>query len=246
MFRDHWLVNCWTNLDSTNSKASRIAKQPNFINQWILAEQQTTGKGRLGRQWDSPKGNLYATALYKENNGLQAAARVPFIASVAVAETIAAICPNVCVTLKWPNDVIIGSSKVCGILVETGKCDDSAIWIACGIGINVNVAPLNTKQSVTCLANENETTFISVEDVFRKLKKQFECRIQQSYFDFESILERWRSMAIGLKEKIKIRVGDNVIEGIFMDIEQDGALCLSLNDGDTRIIRAGDVSIIRD
>lgn len=246
MIYENWLVKHYTVLDSTNVEASRIARLSPFKNQWILADQQNVGKGRLGRKWMSPKGNLYATALFQELDGLQSAIRVPFVASIAVADSIIALCPGIRVKLKWPNDVLIDNSKICGILVETGKCEDSTIWVACGIGINVNVAPSTATQSVTSLSKECDRRDIDVGSVFLILKDKFENRLKQSKINFQKILEVWKSMAMGLNQEITIRIGDKTVEGIFQDIEDDGALRLVLSDGRIQTIRAGDVTVVKE
>ena len=245
MTSDNWQINRWAVLDSTNMEAARIAKRSSFDNQWIVAEQQKVGKGRLGRSWISPKGNLYATALFSEPQGLQVAARVPFIASIAVADTIIAFCPKADVKLKWPNDVFVGMSKICGVLVETGRSANVTLWVACGIGINVNVVPYSVNQPVTRMLDWYDRTKIDIEAVLIKLKEHFEQRLRQSKSNFQKILATWRSMAMGLNQKITVEVGNIQVEGIFKDIENDGALRLELHDGTSQIIRAGDVTVVK-
>ena len=245
MTSENWQINRWAVLDSTNMEAARIAQQSSFANQWILAEQQEVGKGRLGRSWISPRGNLYATALFREPQGLQVAARIPFIASIAVADTIIAFCPKAEVKLKWPNDVLVGMSKISGILVETGSSANVALWVACGIGINVNVVPYSVNQPVTRMLDWYERMQIDIETVFLKLKEHFEQRLKQSKRNFQKILAVWRSMAMGLNQKIIVEVGNSQVEGIFKDIENDGALRLELHDGTSQLIRAGDVTVVK-
>lgn len=245
MTSENWETNRWAVLDSTNMEAARIAQQSSFANQWIVAEQQKIGKGRLGRSWISPKGNLYATALFREPEGLPVATRIPFIASIAVADTIIAFCPRAEVKLKWPNDVLVGKSKISGILVETGRSANVTLWVACGIGINVNVVPCSVNQPATRMLDWYDRMQIDIGTVFLKLKDHFERRLQQSKSNFQKILATWRSRAMGLNQKITVEVGNNQIEGIFKDIENDGALRLKLHDGTSQIIRAGDVTVVK-
>lgn len=246
MASDNWVVKRWPVLDSTNLEAARQAKNLPVVNQWILAEQQKLGKGRLGRRWESPKGNLYATALFVESEGIHVAGRLPFVASLAVANTVCSLCPMAEVKIKWPNDVLIMKSKISGILVETGRSENSSIWVACGIGVNVNLAPESINQPATCIKDLAKCEFVDVEKVFQKLKDNFEEWLRQSKICFADVLDKWRSMALGMKKPIAIKVGSKRIEGIFDDIENDGALRLVLRDKRTKIIRAGDVSVIRD
>ena len=246
MVSDNWVVKRWPVLDSTNLEAARQAKNLPVVNQWILAEQQKLGKGRLGRRWESPKGNLYATALFVESEGIHVAGRLPFVASLAVANTVKSFCPMAEVNIKWPNDVLIKKSKISGILVETGRTENLSVWVACGIGVNVNLAPAKINQPATCIRDLARWEFVDVEKVFRELKDNFEECLRQSKINFANVLDKWRSMAFGIKKPIAIKLGCRRIEGIFDDIENDGALRLVLPDGSAKIFRAGDVSIIRE
>ena len=226
-------------IDSTNTEAKRRVAA-SFHDQWIVADQQTAGRGRQDHQWVSPPGNIYATALFREPHGLPAALRLPFAAALAVHDVVRAHAPQTDARLKWPNDVRIDRKKVSGILVETGGAG-ADFWIAAGIGINVQAAPDNVSQPVTSLAALGMSPATDVETVLATLRGAFARRLEQAREGFTDIRKTWLEHAEGLGEPVHIRAGEVVIDGVFEDLEHDGALVVRLPDGSRRSIRAGEV-----
>jgi BirA family biotin operon repressor/biotin-[acetyl-CoA-carboxylase] ligase len=230
-------------IDSTNTEAKRRVAS-GFADQWIVADQQTAGRGRHDHKWISPKGNIYATALFRESGGLPVALRLPFAAALAVSDVVRHHAPSVDVRLKWPNDVRIARKKVSGILVETGG-SGTDFWIAAGIGINVFALPTNVGQPATSLLELGMQHDATVEDVLATLRNAFAIRLAQARAGFTEIRETWLERAEALGETVHIRAGDVEIHGVFEDLEPDGALVLRLPDGSRRSIRAGEVEIRR-
>lgn len=237
-----WPVVRFDQIDSTNTEAKRRAASGPFDDQWIIAGAQTAGRGRQGKAWLSPRGNMYATALFNEPGGIAVALRIPFAAALAVSDTLAEFAPGVAVQLKWPNDVRAGRHKVSGILVETGGASP-ALWIAAGTGINVATVPDNPGQAATSInaLSGRELDGVLVSEVFRAA---FEARVQQARSGFEGVRRDWLTLAEGLGETVSVRTGDLTVEGIFEDMEPDGGLRLRLPDGAARIIRAGEVNLL--
>lgn len=238
-----WPVHQTGIIDSTNTEAKRRVAL-GFHDQWIVAERQTAGRGRQDHEWISPPGNIYATALFREPGGLPVALKVPFAAALAVSDVIAAHAPSADARLKWPNDVRIARRKVSGILVETGGTGPE-FWVAAGIGINVMTAPENVSQPVTSLVELGMAPVTPIETVLASLRAAFARRLDQARSGFAGIRTDWLSRAEALGETVHIRAGDLVIEGVFEDLELDGALVLRLPDGSRRSIRAGEVEIPR-
>lgn len=228
-------------IDSTNTEAKRRAAGA-FHDQWIVADQQTAGRGRQDRTWLSPAGNVYATALFREPGGIATALRVPFACALAVSDVVSEFAPSADVRLKWPNDVRIDRRKVSGILVETGGADQD-FWVAAGIGINVRVVPDNVPQPATSLIELGAHPATSADAVFAALSEALANRLKQCRAGFASSRADWLARAEALGESVQVRSGDAAIEGIFEDIEADGALLLRLPDGSRRSIRAGEVEI---
>lgn len=238
---DTWPVFKVGVIDSTNSEAKRRAVSP-FENQWIVADQQTSGRGRQDRTWLSPSGNVYATALFREPGGISVALRVPFVCALAVTDVVRGFAPAADVRLKWPNDVRVNRRKISGILVETGGYDQD-FWVAAGIGINVRVVPDNVPQPATSLLEIGAHPGISAADVFIALAKAVADRLRQCRAGFAGVRADWLARAEALGETVRIRTGESFVDGVFEDLEVDGALRLRLPDGSRRSIRAGEVEI---
>ena len=237
-----WPVVRFHEIDSTNSEAKRRAASGSFGDQWIVAGKQTAGRGRQGKAWLSPRGNIYATALFGEPGGIVVALRIPFAAALAVADTLAGFAPHAPVELKWPNDVRADRRKVAGILVETGGAPP-ALWIAAGTGINVGALPDNPGQAATSL-NALSGRDLDAEEVSGVFRAAFEARVRQARAGFEGVRRDWLALAEGLGETVSVRTGDLIVEGIFEDMEPDGGLRLRLPDGAARIIKAGEVNLL--
>lgn len=230
-------------IDSTNTEAKRRAAAA-FTDQWIVAAQQTAGRGRQDHQWLSPVGNIYATALFHEPGGIPVGLRIPFACALAVSDVVRALAPVADVRLKWPNDVRVHREKVSGILVETGGAG-SDFWVAAGIGINVRVVPENVSQPATSLLSLGAAPETTVEQAFEALSTAFARRLEQCREGFETVRTDWLDRAEALGEAVTVRAGEGFLEGIFEDLEADGALRLRLPDGSHRSIRAGEVEIRR-
>lgn len=230
-------------IDSTNTEAKRRVAT-GFHNQWLLADQQTAGRGRQDRQWISPAGNIYTTALFREPGGLAIALRLPFAAALAVTDVVLGHAPGTDVRVKWPNDVRIERRKVSGILVETGGAG-ADFWIAAGIGVNLLPPPENVTQPATSLHELGMRSGTPVDAVFSSLQEAFMRRLQQARAGFAGTRADWLARAEALGQQVQVRVGDTMAEGIFEDLGDDGALLLRLPDGSRRTIRAGEIEIGR-
>lgn len=238
-----WPVHQVGIIDSTNTEAKRRVAA-GFQDQWIIAAQQSAGRGRQDRQWLSPEGNIYATALFHEPEGLQIALRLPFACALAVHDVVMAHAPLADARLKWPNDVRIDRKKVSGILVETGGTGRD-FWIAAGIGVNVMVTPENVTQPATSLVELGMPPAVGIEAVFQNLRQAFSYRLTQARSGFADIRNAWLERAEALGETLHIVEGSVATEGIFVDLDTDGALVVQLPDGTRRSIRAGEVEIRR-
>ena len=143
------------NIDSTNEEAQRRLAARCEVPLWIVAEEQSQGRGRAGRRWVSPKGNVYASLILRLSVSPAVATQLSFVTALAAHEAIAChISPaqRPSLRLKWPNDVMLGGAKVAGILIESfASPRDGGLTIIAGIGINVSAAPADTGRPVTTL-----------------------------------------------------------------------------------------------
>lgn len=241
----NWPVIRYKEIDSTNEEAKRRAVQHPLISQWIIAQSQTIGRGRLGRSWVSPVGNLYATALFSWTPDLRDLTRLPFSAALAVADTVSDLAPDVKPKLKWPNDVRCAGAKISGILIETGETLGTR-WVAAGIGINVGFAPDNVGQVTTCLARLCGDRLVDTQMTLETLREAFDRRLREALSDFSTTRSAWLERAEGLGDKVRVNVNGVPQEGVFRNMAADGALVLELRNGDLQTIRAGDVELIRE
>lgn len=235
-----WPVEWFDQIDSTNEEARRRADTGPFANQWIAARQQTAGRGRLGRAWVSPTGNLFATALINWPYPLETATRLPFAAALAVRDTISHFAPGKTIALKWPNDVRTNEAKLSGILIESGTARGER-WIAAGIGINVAYGPDVAEQATSSIADLSGTA-LTPEDALRVLAVAFKEHLSTAIDCFAPIRDAWLRHAENLGREITVSLGDRRLSGTFETLAPDGALILRLPNGDQETIRAGDVT----
>ena len=236
----HW----YDDIDSTSEEAKRRARRGETSAVWSAARQQNAGRGRLGRSWGSPVGNLFSTLLFPESGGLSMAARVPFAAGLAVRDTCEAVTPELGALLKWPNDVRVRSQKISGILTETGETN-GVVWIALGMGINLKHAPDGVDQAATSLIQEGAPSALTPDLLLDELRASVHRRIEQARLDFSGLLEAWLAVAEGRGERVQAGPVQDRIEGVFEGLAEDGGLILRLPDGAQRTIRAGDVDLVK-
>jgi BirA family biotin operon repressor/biotin-[acetyl-CoA-carboxylase] ligase len=205
---------------------------------WLRAERQTIGRGRLGRSWSSPPGNLYASTLVRIRPSDPPAATLALVAAVALEETVSAYVPGMAL-LKWPNDVLIDGAKLSGILLE--RAGDAVVV---GIGVNLAHYPTDTDRRATSLAAYNVA--IAPEDFVETLAEAFarwvDCWRGQGV---DVIRRRWVANAHPAGTPLNVRLPDGpAIDGLFDGLDPDGALILRLADGTRRVIHAGDVFLL--
>lgn len=232
-------------LDSTNAEARRLAGGGASHGAVIWAKKQTAGRGRMGREWVSAEGNLYATILLNPSVGLSRCAQLSFVASLAVADTLEAIVPEPSsIRCKWPNDVLAAGRKISGILLEsfvTREVGGERQWIAVGVGINVDNFPEHVMFPATCL-RESGVEIISAKIVLSRFIHHFIHRYDEwDSHGFQPIERAWIQRAYHLDKPVEVIVGDERFEGIFAGIDADGRLLLRDKKKAVSAIAAGDV-----
>lgn len=241
---------------STNDEAMRLAAEGAADRTCVWAREQGTGRGRRGRAWFSPRGNLFASVIVRGRRHLSDAALLSFVTSLAVADTLAGLLPpNQVCSLKWPNDVLLNGGKVAGILLETeGTAGDWTDWVVIGCGLNIVAAPADVPYPATCLhaalaAEDDERsvgsvrTACTVERVLPLFLASLGVWLDRFRREgFAPIRWAWLDRAQGLGEPITVRLPDRTLEGLFQGVEPSGALLLRpTGGGAVQQIRAGDV-----
>lgn len=208
---------------------------------WIRAKQQSGGRGRLGRQWLSPPGNLYCSTLVRIGPSDPAAHLLAFVAGLAVLDTVRAILPETQARLKWPNDVHVDGAKLAGILLERRR---DAVVV--GIGMNVAIVPEVAGRTVTSLRDQGAMAQVDAAAVLELLAVRFGSRLLQwRTSDPATLLEVWCAAAHKPGEAMAVQRGpDDRIEGVFQGLSADGALLLRCRDGRMESVSAGDVHLL--
>lgn len=230
-------------IDSTNEEARRRAVAGDAGGLWIVADQQTEGRGRRGRSWVSPKGNLHASALLIEPCPPPHAAELGFVAGVALARA-ANDLGAAGVGLKWPNDLMSGGAKCAGILVEGIGLPGRAACVV-GIGVNCAHAPRGVGYPTSCLTRAGGQA-VSAHEVFERLIRRFDeaLGVWRAGEEFGRIRAAWLDCAVGLGERITIRNGAGEREGVFEGVDAAGRLLMRSGDR-LETIEAADLSVSR-
>ena len=200
----------------------------------IIAERQSAGKGRLGREWFSPVGGIWLSIILYPKLSPSYISRITLMTAVAVVKAIK-ICTQIESQIKWPNDILINEKKVCGILTEMSAELDIINWVVVGIGINVNIDHRDFPEDI----QENTISLKEIlgKEVLRvKLVQTFLQGFEKYYEslkrrEFSSILKEWKLYSHTLGKKIKVDMGERIITGEAMDINESGALILKKEDG---------------
>jgi BirA family transcriptional regulator, biotin operon repressor / biotin---[acetyl-CoA-carboxylase] ligase len=240
-----WPVSHFAEIDSTNEEARRRADRQDLGPAWIRADRQSAGRGRLGRPWDSPSGNLFATALMEVHVPLAEASRICFAAGLAVVDAAEACgAPQGRLRLKWPNDVLAGDAKVSGILIETGA-SGGRTYMAAGFGVNVRSAPEVPGRPTACLSQFAGCAQLRPDILLDALDEAFRMRLNMLFQQgFEPVRQDWMSRAAHLGKQIETGQDANRVAGVMRDVDPDGALVIELADGGLHRVRAGDVALL--
>lgn len=227
-------------LGSTNAEALALARAGERGPLWITAAQQSAGRGRRGHEWVSPRGNLYATLLLAEPSAADVAPQLSFVAALAVHDAIAECAPALGpgLSLKWPNDLLLGGAKLAGILIEGEGGPPFAAVI--GIGVNCAHHPGDTPYPATDLAAAG--AHVTPEGLFAALARAMERRLTQwaRGAGFAATRADWLKRAAGLGETIRVRLPDHELSGRFGGLDDTGRLLLGM-DGTTMSVTAGEV-----
>lgn len=228
---------------STNAEALALARTGEGGPVWIVAERQTAGRGRRGRSWESPAGNLYATLLLVNPASPGRAPELSFVAALAVQDALDRIAPELAgrITLKWPNDVLADGAKLAGILIEGESAASRPLVAAVGIGLNCAHHPADTAVAATDLGALGFSS--RPQDVFTVLSATMAERLRQwdEGRGFETTRRDWLARAVGVGGPIRVRTAQADIEGIFSALDPAGRLVLNGADGSTQFIAAGEI-----
>ncbi len=231
-------------IKSTNDKAYSLAEEGAQEGVIVVAETQTKGKGRVGRSWESPRGGIYFSLVLKPDLETD---EIPTITLVAALSMVKAIkkTAKLEALIKWPNDIIAGGKKICGILTEIKAQPDKVDFLVLGIGVNVNVSKEKLPE-VGGSIDELSGNKVRRADLIKTFLEFFE----KDYFllnknGFKALRDDCKKNSLVLGKKVKIEERHKKIEGLAEDIDEKGALILRTKDGKRQRVFSGDVLLCR-
>ena len=235
-------IHYFPEIGSTMDVAIKLARKGAREGTIVIAEAQAHGRGRLSREWLSPKGGIYFTLILRPRISPAYAPRINLMASVAVATTIKKLF-GLNAELKWPNDVLIEGRKVCGILAEMDAEMDVVKFVNVGIGINANTSVLQFAKTATSLKDVlgreiSRKEFLSV--LFREIEQQ------QALLMEADLIKEWKELSGTLNKYVMILSPGEVIVGRAIDIDATGALIVKERNGSLKKALAGDCIHLRE
>lgn len=221
---------------STMEIAKDLARKgcPDFT--VVIAGRQKKGRGRLKRVWISDDGGLYFTLVLRPKLPIVLSARVSFLASLTLARVLQQWC-KIDAKVKWPNDILVQERKISGMLTELEAESDQVNFINIGIGINVNNDPSSSgpqASSIKKILGES----VSRKELLARFLDELETRMQNK--DLGGVVSEWKQYSLTLNRRVRIVTNRETSEGLAIDVDDNGALILELDDGTVKKILYGD------
>ncbi|MDQ0188570.1 biotin--[acetyl-CoA-carboxylase] ligase [Alicyclobacillus cycloheptanicus] len=237
-----WLPSC----DSTNKTAMGLAGAGAPHGTLVTAWEQTGGRGRRGRAWFSPQGGLWMSLILQHPIALSRAAELTLLCSVAVRRAIRATC-GASPDIKWPNDLLMGGRKICGILAEIRADGETVQHAVLGIGINSNIPatafPPDLLAIATSLAIETDSTIHNLTlaaAILKELEPMYR-DLEAGGAGFQAVAGEWRAASATLGRHIRVQTASKVLEGDAVDVDDSGVLYLRVDSGQVIPVHSGDV-----
>ncbi|TCT11267.1 BirA family biotin operon repressor/biotin-[acetyl-CoA-carboxylase] ligase [Tepidamorphus gemmatus] len=243
-------------IGSTNDEALVRARAGDPGRLWVVTAHQWKGRGRRGRTWQTPVGNLGASLLLVGPVQIAAAASLGFVAGLALSDALSRIAPRLSTAtaldgaeapggtrfeLKWPNDVLAGGAKLAGIMLESEALPGGVTAIVIGIGVNVAASPVDVPYPATSLADlgieaDAGAVFAALSDAWVVRHAQWD-----GGRGLAAVRADWLDRAAGLGGSVAVRVGERIVRGTFETLNEDGCLVVATEAGERISIAAGEV-----
>lgn len=230
-----WHVEQYERVESTQDLLKQKIEEGAQEGLVVVAEEQTKGHGRHGREWVSPAGNVYMSVLLRPVCSVQKVGQLSLLSGLSIFQAVEDLDPDI--ELKWPNDVLLRGKKCAGLILETEMQDDCIEWLALGIGINVESAPGIGE----CFGKGSIEVASLVERVLERLGFYYD--VWQSG-GFQNIAENWLWHAHPVGSKMEIKLGNSREQGYFHGLDDNGNLYLQNDNNEIRTITAGDVYLV--
>lgn len=229
-------------IGSTNDEAKRLARAGAPDRTLVWAGEQTAGRGRRGRAWFSPPGNLYLSLLLRPGGPPGCVAQLGFVTALALGETLEGLTSGkLALRYKWPNDLLANGRKLAGILLESETGPSGAVnFLVIGAGVNLMSGPSSAEYPATSLVGEGIAT-VPPARVLEAFVQRFDGWASRwTREGFAPVRAAWLARASGIGKPILVRLERTTLAGRFVDLDENGALLLDGAEGSRRIA-AGDV-----
>ncbi len=235
----NWTIDHHACVESTQTLLKEKAKGGAQEGCVVSAEKQTAGRGRQGKVWIAPEGNLSMSFLLRPHCSPAQAGQYSFLVAVALSKTLDKYIEKGHVKhLKWPNDILIDGQKCAGILLESDLSDEGKIEaLYIGVGVNILHAPPE-RCALQEVSSQEVSASLLLAKFLENIKKYINLYKENGFL---SIREIWMEEAYKLKEEIKVRLPDKTLTGVFEGLDEDGALLLRLDNGVLERVSAGEV-----
>lgn len=240
-------IEYYESIPSTNDQAKTLADQGAPEGTLVVAESQTQGKGRLGRQWFSPQdAGIYASLILRPGLRPEQAPGFTILAAVALAQAVWQV-TGLRAGIKWPNDLLLEGKKFSGILTEMKGEMDRIHYLVIGTGINVNTDPILFPQEFQTSATSIKAVLgntISRIDLLVAYLNAFE-KLYAIYLEhsLSPIIKAWKEWNVTLGQWVSVDLGTTVFSGRAVDIDKSGALVVQGEHGDTRVFHSGEITL---
>lgn len=234
-------------VDSTNTLAMEFAGQGAPEGTVVLAEQQRGGKGRLGRTWISPRGNLYLSVILRPGIPTHKAPLLTLLGATAACSAIRKQL-DLPAGIKWPNDILLAGKKTGGLLTEMSAEPDRIRHIVLGIGINVNMELSELPPDIRDLSTSLSTHAgrkIDRTALLRRLLSELDQRYRRFLKSETDVLDEWRKLNVTLGNRVAVKAPDGTFEGLAESIDREGRLIVRMEQGAPRIVASGDVTLLK-
>jgi BirA family biotin operon repressor/biotin-[acetyl-CoA-carboxylase] ligase len=236
-------------VESTNTFCVKLAELGAPNGTVVVSESQTKGRGRLGREWASPRGgNIYMSILLRLGISIKDATPLTLMAAVASTRSLREK-TGLMVEIKWPNDLMANGRKLGGILTETKARAGRAVLTVLGIGINVNIEPADlpegVRETATSVKHETKRSHsraILIASLLEEINSWYSLFSRGGR---DPVLREWKRLSSTLGNHVRVETGRETVFGLAEDINGDGNLLLRLRSGRQKSIRSGDVKTIR-
>ncbi len=227
---------------STNDDIKALANEGAPAFTVVSATEQTEGRGRRGRSWKSPPGNLYVSLLVRPPRPASEASQLSLVAAVALGDALAEYVPSSRIHNKWPNDVHVDGRKIAGLLLESsGGGQGNVEWVVIGCGVNIAVHP-NLEEYDTISLDSVTDEKSSIDEFLTFFLKHFEARYDiWINRGIDPIRKAWIKRADNIGREIVVRLPQADIKGVFEGLNASGALILTRADGRRELVTAGEV-----